>query len=125
MEKISIYVKNQAKEKEILRKIANDKESGILIDITEEEQPKKPIISAAALGPIEIQQIIDASKGLLTAESMVHMFVDGLFFKILENGYKHSKEFIKFVLGNNKKKGNKIGVKTTLRRKINEKRIHI
>ena len=121
MHKIHIDVKIQAKEKDILNSIIDDRDSKILIDIQEEEQSKEPVISKA-IEPNAIQPVMEAVKGLLTADSIVHILVDSIFPLILLSGYSKSKEFLKFILSNNRKKGNKIGVKITLEKEINEKK---
>ena len=118
MHKIHIDVKIQAKEKDILKSIIDDRDSKILIDIQEEEQSKEPVISKA-IEPNAIQPVMEAVKGLLTAYSIVHILVDSIFPLILLSGYSKSKEFLKFILSNNRKKGNKIGVKITLEKEIN------
>lgn len=122
MSEIRIYIKNQAAEKDTIRDIASISSNDISIKLTEEEQLKEPIVSKAALGANEITQIIDASKNLLSAESIVHLVADSIFPLILIGGYKKTKEFLKFILSNNKKKGNKIGVKVTIEREVKERK---
>jgi hypothetical protein len=121
---ITIYIKNKANSKDLLNATKIEIGDSVIFDV--EKPPRESVVSKAPLDIHEIKEVAEYLRQLLQADSLVRISIESIIGNIAWNGFiKSITPLKKFLVSNNKQKGNAWGVKVEVKRITNEKKEQI